>query len=265
VSPKGLMVASSMPLLAAMCFLDGSANALEPATTGDLLDVSRGAVVSNASPNTISAAENMIGGSSGVEPGNLLFGDGAPLGTVMFVEWDLPSAVTMAGFNLRALDDGTNTPVFYERSFDHVRLLADSGAGFQAYYESDVDVPYNGTPEQDLLVISSAITPVTASRFRAEFTQALTCQFCGPRVVELDGFPAASCADGDYSGTTSAIDALVALKTAVDLSGCPRCACDVDDSGDVTATDALAILSSAVGLSIPLNCPACFDDVAAAK
>jgi hypothetical protein len=235
----------------------GVAHAVEPTTTGDLFDVNLGAIVTDSSPGTITPAANMLGDIGGVESSNLIFGDGQPAGTVLFVEWEVTTGLPLAGFNLRIIDDGQNTGVDFARSLDHVRLLADSGAGFEAIYDADVAIPYNDTPEQDPLLISTMITPVAAQRFRAEFTQALTCTFCGPRIVELDGFPVNACADGNYSGTTTASDALIALTTSIGLSGCPLCACDVDGGGSVTATDALAILTTAVGLPFGLNCPAC--------
>jgi hypothetical protein len=198
----------------------------------------------------------LFGGTGGVEARHLIFADGAPAGAVHFVEWELPAAVPLAGFNLRALDDVG----IFQRAVQHVRLLADTGTGFEVFFEADVETPYNGTPEQDVLLISTAITPIVAQRFRAEFTQAFTCTFCGPRLVELDGYPAGTCADPNYTGSTSASDALIALNAAVGIGSCPRCACDLDNGGTVTASDALAILKTAVGLAATLACPECFDN-----
>lgn len=241
-----------------MVLIVSVAHAVEPVARGDLFDTTAGATVTDASPNTITPATNMLGTGGGVESASLLFGDGAPAGTVLFVEWELPTTISLAGFNLRAQDDGVQGAFPFERSFDHVRLLADSGSGFVPFYDADVAVPYNGTDEQDMLLISAAIAPVAARRFRAEFTQALTCTFCGPRVVELDGYPAAVCADGNYSGTTTSNDAFLALLTSIGLASCPLCACDVDDGGTITSTDALGILTASVGLPHPLTCPNCF-------
>ncbi len=55
----------------------------------------------------------------------------------------------------------------------------------------------------------------------------------------------------------SASDALSILQTAVGMSSCALCICDVDSGGSVAASDALRVLQRAVGLSVTLNCPAC--------
>ena len=55
----------------------------------------------------------------------------------------------------------------------------------------------------------------------------------------------------------SASDALSILQTAVGMSSCALCICDVDSGGSVAASDALRVLQSAVGLSVTLVCPAC--------
>jgi hypothetical protein len=65
------------------------------------------------------------------------------------------------------------------------------------------------------------------------------------------------CGDADVDGRVSAVDALIALKTASGAAACALCRCDSDDSGHVTATDALAILRSAVGLAAILGCERC--------
>jgi hypothetical protein len=55
----------------------------------------------------------------------------------------------------------------------------------------------------------------------------------------------------------SASDALSILQTAVGMSSCALCVCDVDSNGSMAASDALRVLQSAVGLSVTLDCPAC--------
>ncbi len=62
-------------------------------------------------------------------------------------------------------------------------------------------------------------------------------------------------ASGNQKPVTS--DALYVLASAVGIRGCAACVCDVDDSGSVTATDALIDLKSAVGQPVVLECPAC--------
>ncbi len=55
----------------------------------------------------------------------------------------------------------------------------------------------------------------------------------------------------------SASDALSILQTAVGMSSCALCICDVDSNGFMAASDALRVLQRAVGLSVTLVCPAC--------
>jgi len=55
-------------------------------------------------------------------------------------------------------------------------------------------------------------------------------------------------------GKVSASDALLILRAAVGLVGCPFCICDVNRSQSILASDALADLRSAVGQPVPLDC-----------
>lgn len=56
---------------------------------------------------------------------------------------------------------------------------------------------------------------------------------------------------------STASDSWYVLRTAVGLSTCNRCVCDVNDSGDITSTDALIVLEDAVGLDVTYDCPPC--------
>jgi len=55
----------------------------------------------------------------------------------------------------------------------------------------------------------------------------------------------------------SASDALHVLNSAVGVSSCDLCVCDVNGSGAITAGDALAVLIAAVGTPVALVCPFC--------
>ncbi|HXC51634.1 MAG TPA: hypothetical protein VN634_12160 [Candidatus Limnocylindrales bacterium] len=65
------------------------------------------------------------------------------------------------------------------------------------------------------------------------------------------------CGDADYSGSTTAVDSLIALQTAVGSNACAQCRCDTDGTEPVTSADALRILRSAVALDVELLCPQC--------
>jgi cysteine-rich repeat protein len=69
-----------------------------------------------------------------------------------------------------------------------------------------------------------------------------------------------ACGDADDSGAVTATDALIVLRTSVNLSSCDACVCDVDSSGGATpttASDALRVLQRGVGLPSALVCPFC--------
>jgi len=56
-------------------------------------------------------------------------------------------------------------------------------------------------------------------------------------------------------GSVTATDAMFILRTAVGLSTCTPCVCDLNGSGTVTSTDALRALQYAVGNDVALECP----------
>ncbi len=72
---------------------------------------------------------------------------------------------------------------------------------------------------------------------------------------KLTLFP--DCGDANDNGSLTSSDALMALHTAIELSSCDDCVCDVDNSGSTTTTDALSILQLGVGLSHELTCVEC--------
>ena len=65
-----------------------------------------------------------------------------------------------------------------------------------------------------------------------------------------------SCADLDASGTVTAPDCLMILRSAVGIDVCsPACVCDPDGNDSITASDGLLCLRSAIGLPAELSCP----------
>lgn len=250
----------SAAIIFGTCIAIGAAErpvrAAEPASTGDLFDVSRGATATSDSGVDLSIIESMFGATGiGPEPTAVFFDD-APAGTVHFVEWSTAAPVTLAGFNLHAIGDVPGSPE--KRTFEHFRLQAKVGDAFETIYDADVTVPYVFLDGQSSLVVSSSVATTTAQEFRAELTQHLEGVFFGPRVVELDGFPDAICGDGNYSGAVTASDALFALQTGIGAAACPGCICDINANGSTTATDALAMLQASVGVPVPLACVPCF-------
>jgi cysteine-rich repeat protein len=68
------------------------------------------------------------------------------------------------------------------------------------------------------------------------------------------------CGDADASGALGAVDALIALRTAVASSNCEECRCDANHDAGVTASDALSILRRVVGIEVMFDCPECLPD-----
>jgi hypothetical protein len=222
----------------------------------DLFDVTEGAVVVDHSPiGGGEVAEEMLGlvPETGPEHGTLIFGDGQPAGTVHYAEWEMPEDVTVGRIRLYAQGDScTGT----RRTFNRFRLLAMVGGGMQTLVDEPLDVPYKYVTNCSMVLAMG--TPITtATRFRAEFTQATEGSYPGPRVIELDGLVPAVCGDANGDGSFTATDALISLRAAVGSVYCDGCVCDVNGDDEKTSSDALRLLSYAVGGPVELVCPDC--------
>lgn len=242
---------------AALCAILVAASAVN--ARADLFDVAEGATVIDHSPLVSGeVAEEMLGlvPDTGPEPGTLIF-DGGSQGAVHHVEWEMPSAVEVGRIRLYAAGDSCSSTL---RTFNHFRLLALVGESTQVLVDEDVVVPYQYVRPCSLaLAIGTPAT--TATRFRAEFTQA---DVWAPRVIELDGLPPANCGDANDDGAITATDALILLRASVGTAFCEHCVCDVNNDEATTAGDALVALAFAVGRSVELACPACPLSVGAA-
>ncbi len=104
----------------------------------------------------------------------------------------------------------------------------------------DLEITLAAFEDLGWLIIAGATTTTTTT---STTTTTLPPGVCGAPVTE--SFP------------PSASDALSILQTAVGMSSCALCICDVDSGGSVAASDALRVLQRAVGLSVTLVCPAC--------
>ncbi|WP_457322188.1 PEP-CTERM sorting domain-containing protein [Roseateles sp. P5_E11] len=181
---RGTLIAS---LLAA-----GLTQAASAASATDAWDVSQGSAVTQfiANPALPGNGPGMFGGDAGEnspfsgERFNTIFPDLLPTGTVHVIEWATPAPITLLGWQLEAAADGGNGA----RSFAHFTLSAEIGGAWVAVSSVDTLALY----VDQHLQLGDSFAPVTASHFRAEFTQA-TSFFgaSGPRVVELDAITAA--------------------------------------------------------------------------
>lgn len=125
------------------------------------------------------------------------FADGKPSGFIHWVEWRTKSAVKVRSVSLFAFqdsdidfDDPSYVAMAYQvnRAFEKVRVLARKGTSMPAVLvDFDPPLPYMQTLPFHLgtsLAFCFDVSPVTASEFRAEFTQAA--DGSGPRIVKLD-------------------------------------------------------------------------------
>jgi hypothetical protein len=152
-------------------------------STIDGLEQARGAAITFSTPTALGyGAIGMIGGTSNETgydgSGSTIFRDDVgPAGTIDFAEITTTSPVTLAGVTLYvAADQGENT----NRGVIAFAFRADvDGDGI---YESSLVGGVD--PHDDNLANTYRFAPITARRFRAEFTQS---SGLGARIVELDG------------------------------------------------------------------------------
>lgn len=165
----------------------------------DLWDVSQGASVTAHSPLlqwAPSSASNMFGAALGAEPGNTVFIDRQPAGTIHWVEWQTPAAVTMRSFNLIAAHDGQPCDARY-RGISRFTLYGWGGSAFDVLLY-DFSPTYGDPPLYTpagpafnvLNLWAEPLALISTNRWRAEFVQLanLAGDNDGPRIVELDGF-----------------------------------------------------------------------------
>ncbi|MEX0330624.1 MAG: tandem-95 repeat protein [Puniceicoccaceae bacterium] len=154
-------------------------------TGNDLWDPSLGAIVTASSGvSGSSSAENMFGGSSGIESENTLFQDGQAAGFTHWVEWETANFVVVDGFNLFAADNGFASGG--ERGFTEMRLYGrlDTAEAFTLL--ATLNPPANPYAPDSEFNNQVFIDPFAGKYFRAEFDQAADTPTSGPRVIELD-------------------------------------------------------------------------------
>lgn len=66
-----------------------------------------------------------------------------------------------------------------------------------------------------------------------------------------------ACGDPLAEGKTTVASALYVLRSAVGLSKCADCVCDLNGSDGTTASDALIALKNVIGAGYALACPVC--------
>ena len=148
--------------------------------------------------------------NGGFEDGNTLMRNGG-IGSISFIEFETPSAVTIRGVRLFAHND--SDACCLRRSLSGFKLLADTspGGGFETTaVDVAIDPDYGAQAGNQALDSSNleiellAAGPVTARRWRLEVTQGTSVgEFEGARVVEVDAIPAL---DTDLDGVVDDSD-----------------------------------------------------------
>jgi len=180
----------TLAAVAATAMLATAAHAADSFT--DAWDQSQGSTVLSTSPlHPAGLAAGMFGGDAGplspfsAERFNTLFADLQPAGTVSGITWQTADPITLTGFHLRSIKDGTSDG----RSFSSFSLFALLDGAFQTLSLIDANLLYT---EAGVLDITMQFAPVTAQVFRAEFTQRSNLfGQSGVRVEELDAITAA--------------------------------------------------------------------------
>jgi hypothetical protein len=177
-----------------LLFLVAPAGA-ELISESDLWDVSQGGIVDDSSGC-------LSGWPCGnvFAPGQAIFDDYLPAGTVHWIEWHTPAAVTIESINLVAMHDGPPTRDIRYRGISAFRLYHSDTLGGPwtllhelADTDPDANLRYDGGPNypgENYLEYCVAVPSTTAQYWRAEFVQYgyVSGNSSGPRVWELDGY-----------------------------------------------------------------------------
>jgi len=160
----------------------------------DLFDVSLLAVVVNNTPLLGccggAPAENALGGSGGVEGTNTLFADGAPVGSVDFIDFQTGTPIELTSYVATIADDSDNpaNPGDPNRGSSSFTLYSSPDSTFSSLTAiSTTALPASYMPNygSNVILITDTFAPVTAEFFRIEVTRTT---LGGPRIREVDGF-----------------------------------------------------------------------------
>lgn len=162
----------------------------------DLWDASQGTVVTGHSGvHSATQITDMFGTANNQTSEDrtaAVFQDGEQAGFTHFVEWQTAEAVTIRSFNLIARHDGAGSG--NRRAFNEFRLYGydPDQEQFVLLHTLSLSVPYgDGSLGNEFFQWTNLDNEFSGDRFRAEFDQAGDMLNDGPRIVELDGSPAA--------------------------------------------------------------------------
>jgi uncharacterized repeat protein (TIGR03806 family) len=132
----------------------------------------------------------------------------------------------------------------YAGDHDHVITPGDLDASILYQRVASTDPDFRMPP---LLrtVRDENIVPVLESWIAGMTATTLPPPVCGDSVAPFD------------TGTVTTADALGILRSAVSMTSCAECVCDVNGDGHISATDALKVLRRSVGLGQELECAPC--------
>lgn len=177
--------------------------------TNDLWDLSQGNAIIASTAQGAGDLRNMIGGSfSSAEAGIAIYSDAQSAGYVHAVEFQRPTTIQLTGYRLVIGDDAVSGSrgisefrLYYFNTSTNSYQLLDTYAPASHPYGSATSV-------LNILDVTRNVTPVLASKYRAEFVQSANPPYGGPRVIELDaissaGPPVDPQADADGDGVTN--------------------------------------------------------------
>jgi hypothetical protein len=163
-------------------------------TTNDLLDVSRGTIVTSSSAMGFNAGISSDPRSAFgyfsyfIEPTHVVFeNDGVAGVTVDFINFQAAAPVALRYYELRLADDSNATP-FPDRGTVQFRLLGGTSPGsLNLLSQASILANYTVSYGSSEIVVSDPVNGVGMQYFRLELVRA-TSQ--GPRLIEFDGFSA---------------------------------------------------------------------------
>jgi hypothetical protein len=166
-----------------------------PGERGSLWDVRRGLEVTGHS-GIVDGCDprDMFGGTYGSleDHATVLFADGTDAGTLHWIEWRLPFKMSLEEVRLQAHGDDNGST---NREFDEVRLSARVGGAWRQVGMVRPSHPFTFVNRDTATMWTLRLpSPVTASEFRAEFTQhaAPGLPNMGPRIREVIGIGVAA-------------------------------------------------------------------------
>lgn len=195
------MMSSVSPLRAAsagVLFLAGAAGVAAAPTyssdpgggsTTDRFDVSRGVQIIDATPILPFGGESLVeafGGNGGVEPGTLIFADGAAAGTRDRIDWQTSGFINLGGLQIRLSQDTDGSGNRSARAYTF--YTSQDGVNYTPVSSGTIPlVGGPGSPNVHTPLLISEVSPSgTINNVRGFRLELERNGGTGPRIVEID-------------------------------------------------------------------------------